>query len=304
MLEKYPHKWEDLGLSLCVIDLKFSNLFPTIKKERGQWSLLDYLQNEIIQFNYSSGEKTSEKRELAKQAMEFLLSHRKDDDSKLIEAIGKEKNLDPGILSQFNKAILEYNKNPSKRSPPSRGNKISLSITSQIVMKLHKEDSMITVGGKPDGDGSTGRLRVKRISATEGKPSEVEKYLNLWLEKDITASAYDQDKDTQYIEPVSGSIAHAVYPSGTPKARLLEKESGHLTYYSSINKFQDNLTLAQDITAQPNFNPEAEPGKLLGRPVVGLVGLLITSLALSNIVILFGKFWHYTDGENRFFLRF
>lgn len=265
-----PACWEAVGLALCSSIPAGVNIFPSIEKERKEWSLLDYLQNEIIQFCYFSGEKSKEKHALARQAINFLLEHRNDVDSKLIKAVENEKTIDSVLLNNLKLIIAYYSQNPSKTGTPPRDSKRFFDVISGIPLKLQKEHGMITVGPKPGG-ASPGRLKVKRICATKGKESEADKYLNLWLEKDLGQYV----NGVTYTEPVGGSIAKAVYGSA-PKARLLEKRNG-LFSHSSINKFQHDLIMARVIPIQPNFNPNDEPGKLLGFPVVGLIGLLITS---------------------------
>lgn len=277
-------------------DDKMNEFDLLLAQERKRWSLLDWLQNEIIQFNYFTGERTKEKSEYAKQAMRFLLQHRGDNDNKLIESVLQANDLNPILLGKLKDAIGNYQPNPVRISQPSRGFHQSMEITADIHIKLQREANMITVGSKPGG-ANPGRLKVKRISAVEGKPSEVEKYLSLWLEKDLNLK-----DDKKYTEPVGGSIAHATYTSGTPKARILEYDSG---VHSAINKFANELILAKDILKHQNLNSNDESGKLLGLPAVGLVGLLVTSgfilrntydLNLENFGVI------PQNGKTRFFL--
>lgn len=295
-------KWETIGLKLCYHLPNFLIFFPVIQAERRRWSLLDYLQNEIIQFLHFSGKKTEEKYTTAKQAMNFLLSHRNSDQEILVTAIKENKILNQEILANFIHAIpLYHDLTEAVSSSPHRKKNMTLNSTAGISIIIKEEMSMITVGCKPDG-ASSGRLKVKRIRDTVGKSSETDKYLNLWLEKDI----HDENKENKtitidYTEPFAGSVAHALYPSGTPKARLLEKSD--TIKHSSISKFQNNLILAQDILTHPDFK-STDQNKLLGLQVKGLVQLLvISSWLFKNEDLNLGNFGVVPEGINiRFFL--
>lgn len=286
--------WENHGLRLCLYSQSFVEFFPTIKRERDLWTVLDHLQYEIIKYNYYSDANPDDQYDKSKQAMSFLLEHRLDEPNLLINAARRDERVDEKLLSHFNEALAIYsNKQNTISNLPKRTDDNTLNLTSETSIKVKDINDMITVAPK-EGGASPGRIKVKRIKSTQGKASEVDKYLNLWIEKDLI-----EKPENQYDEPTGGSLANSFYPEGTPKARMLL--IGYNTY-SSINKFQRKLILGKNICAQPNFNP-SERG-LLGYPVVGLISLAITSnVVINNTDFKDENFGVFLDNDRmRFFL--
>ncbi len=303
---KYPKEWENLGLKLCAVSGRFVNFFPSISKERKRWTLLDYLQNDIIRFYHFLDEHKINRRAAARKVMVFLLAHRNDDETALAKAVRQlqETECDSTLLRYFRSTLDSYQKSASSASIPERAHDF-LAVTSNVTMKVKKESDMITVGSKPEGN-APGRLKVKRIRATAGKAlSEPDKYLNLWLEKDL------DNAPVEYKEPSGGVLAQALYPSGTPKPRLLQQTKDEkktdIFHFSSINKFRNNLIHFGDIEKNPLYkieDLEEKPVKLLGKPVTGLISMLITSCWFLRNEDFHGRNFGVVieDGKTRFFI--